>query len=87
MLSTLRVLPRMIGITATENLMKPANGIQLKKCLNRNFHKCRTLSQRTNVLPVFEDFPQIDVPEYKEQPEEATIFRGMETDFPCLTRK
>ncbi|XP_063425088.1 uncharacterized protein LOC134708466 [Mytilus trossulus] len=86
MLSTLRILPRMIGITATENL---ANGLQLQKCLNRNFHKCRTLSQRTNVLPVFEDFPQIDVPEYKEEPEEpeeATIFRGMETDFPCLTR-
>ncbi|XP_052092585.1 uncharacterized protein LOC127729026 [Mytilus californianus] len=89
MLSTLRILPRMLG-TATENLIKPANGLQLQKlrsrCSNRHFHKCRTLSQRTNVLPEIEDFPQIDVPEYKEEAEEATIFRGMETDFPCLTR-
>lgn len=52
----------------------------------RQLHNTRSLAQQPNILPRDEDkicVRQVEVPDYKE---DALTFRGMQTDFPCLTR-
>lgn len=91
-----RVLTSLLG--ELKNYVVASSGILVEKNTSakktrcrfsqrRHFHQTRTLALKSNVLPLENDtirVRQVDVPDYKE---DSPPFRGMQTDFPCLTRK
>jgi hypothetical protein len=60
-------------------------------CINKNAEERRLHTSTLSILhqepkKAFKiDLPQLKVPEIKR--DELLTFKGMETDFPCLTRK
>lgn len=80
-------------LTSIENLVKSASVSSLetrkkRRFVKRHYHKTAHVAQKPHMQPEHETkispFPQVEVPEYKESVE--TTFRGLETEFPCLTR-
>lgn len=88
-------------LSCAEKLIKPTSvfsaqklNLKCKGTQKRQYHKTTQVTQKPLLKPENEEepitFPQVNFPEYKEfadLDDDTTVFRGMDTDFPCLTRK
>ena len=84
---------RKSAITLMKELKRQVQG-DLLMVKNQQFGTVSALLQKVKeVLPPVEDqqipFPQVDVPDYMEvyPGEPQVVFRGLQSDFPCVSRK